>query len=331
MKLWATSNVLLQMKNFEKLVESELISPFQAIDYDETGKDAVNALYGLPLRDAASHKYFNLKRHLKKEDKKASFFVAEASQPRSYEAADPHECALHLEQPEILKTSASSGGFKNWGLVKTENAHDNAHRLFHAENQISYVAGTLPDMLKNENAPKMTPRQRVELATLIAMSYIHFKTVRPSCQAIRPSSFLYYSTSEAGDQWMEDDPPIMKPYLDFGFGQRPPQRVLGESSGFLRSDNAVIVELGLLLYQIGSCRTLKYGSSPRALAEAKRVSGFNLHLLDLRVSMAFAEVTEACLQYTPSAARALEDPIHKFLEGVVSRLLSLQEDLNWHL
>jgi hypothetical protein len=44
--------------------------------------------------------------------------------------------------------------------------------------------------------------------------------------------------------------------------------------------------------------------------------------------MAFAEVTEACLQYTPSAARAFGDPIHKFLEGVISRLVSLQESLH---
>jgi hypothetical protein len=167
---------------------------FQSTDYYGSRTDAVNALYGLPLRDARSYKYFNLKRHFKKEDKKASFFVAETS-PRwlrgPQEPINPNECAWQLDQPEMLKTTAPSGGFKNWGIVKSDDKEDGSHRLFHAENQISYVAGTLPDMLKNENAPKMTPRQRVELATLIAMSYIHFKTVRQSCEAIQPSSFLY--------------------------------------------------------------------------------------------------------------------------------------------
>jgi hypothetical protein len=52
--------------------------------------------------------------------------------------------------------------------------------------------------------------------------------------------------------------------------------------------------------------------------------GFNLHLLDVRVSTAFAEITEACLQYTPNAARAA-GAVDRFLQGVVSRLFSIQE------
>jgi len=202
------------------------------------------------------------------------------------------------------------------------------HRLFHAEKQISHVTGTLSGMLKNENARRMTPRQRVELATLIASSYTYFWTVRPKCQDIQPLSFIYYSTSEGDDAWTDGNLPILKPYLDFGFGQRPPQKMLGESSGVSRSQNAVIVELGLLLYQVGSCTSLKYGLSSRALAEARRTAGFNLHLLDRTVSMAFAEVTEACLQYSANAARIVGDEgLEKFLQGVAWRLLDMQEKL----
>ena len=82
--------------------------------------------------------------------------------------------------------------------------------------------------------------------------------VIPSCNEIQLSSFRYYykSKEERDEAWSPEDPPIMKPYLDIGFEQRPPEIILGESSGTLNSKEMVVVGLGLLLYQIGCCRAL---------------------------------------------------------------------------
>jgi hypothetical protein len=259
-------------------------------------------------------------------DREASLFVAE-TMPLDAPTADhdPNESAKHLDQPECLEKLDKDCDYQHWGTVSSEVRPSDIHHLYHAPKQISHSSGTLTDLLKDPSAVQMTPLQRLQLATLIAISYIHFSLVRQSCADIKPSSFCYYSNSDSDDPWCDDELRIMTPYLDTGFRQRPPATRLGERSGVSKSQNALIVGLGLLLFQIGCCTTLQYDLSAKALLEAKRKVSYNLHLLDLRVSSVYTEVTQACLQYISTAARGDSGSVDRFLESVVSRLFSLQE------
>ena len=67
--------------------------------------------------------------------------------------------------------------------------------------------------------------------------------------------------------------------------------------------------------------------SPKAILDAKKKVSYNLHLLDVSVSSAYTDITpditQACLQYSSRAARNESGAVDRFLEGVVSRLMSL--------
>jgi len=297
-----------------------------AIDFNESRTDAINALYGLPLRRDAI--YFNLKREVRELQNSATLIVAETVSSNAVtQSANEKDPAWYLDQPPQLATKPTEdmGDFKNWGTVWTATDPTDFHRLFHAPTQISHSSGTLTDLLRNQNATKMTPLQRTQLATLIAISYLHFHHVLQSCTDIKPSSFIYYNDPNIPDPWTADELPILTPYLSIGFGERPPPTRLGSQSGVSSRQTAIVVGLGLLLFQIGSCKTLQYDQSSRALEEAKRIVSYNLHLLDLRVSGVYAEVTEACLQYSLKTVRGGGRDGERFLEGVVERLFSLQE------
>ncbi|KAH6702893.1 hypothetical protein BKA61DRAFT_198202 [Leptodontidium sp. MPI-SDFR-AT-0119] len=306
-----------------------------ASNFQEIQNGIVNNLYGLKLRDQEGARYFQLKRQKRELHDTASMFIAEImpddpSHNRTTATKSMSTPAWHLDQAISLQEVKVDSTFDDWGTVWSATCPDDLHRLFHAEDQVSQKSGALPDLLKSEHAAMMTPSQRADLAHLIAISYFHFSLVRPSCSDITPYNFCYYSAGAGDDGWVGDDLLILKPYLDFGFGRRPPP-TLWESSGVSKTQSNVIVGLGLILFQIGCCIVLPQNKSLQALDKAKRTVLSNLHLLDVRVSSAFAEVTEACLQYSPAVARKYGGSVDKFLEGVVSRLLSLQESLEMRI
>jgi hypothetical protein len=294
-------------------------------DFAETKRDVLADLYDLGLREESC--YFGLQRHSQKPDGTASFLLAETPTVSSPGKPIPQHqtggdvSAWGLDQAKGCVNLSRVCGFTRWGTVWTETRPKDLHWLFLAEAQISQQAGTLADLLKDqETQSKMTPRQRTQLAFLIAISYVHFSQVRPSCEELQLSSFRFYHDLPNGDVWDIDDPLILKPYLG-SFGKKKQFPVsFGARSGVSRSQNEPIVGLGLILYQVGCCTVLEYKQGPAGLREAQILVSNNIHQLDIDVSSRYTEIVQRCLQCAPTT----ED---SFIEGVVSELFSLQDEL----
>jgi hypothetical protein len=301
-------------------------------NFADNESGAINALYGFErLRQNST--YFFLQRHMHKNPEQTSFFVAETiNSPPNTETnnlTNPliDEASWELDQPIALAQSPQVGAYRDWGVVYPSPNFTDVHRLYHAEAQVSQRFGALPDLLTDENMSKFTRRQRVELAHLIAISYFHFRQVTPLCSDIHPTSFCYYANPEEGKVWIKDNPLIMRPYLSIGFGEAPPPVVLGGNTGVSSSQSAIIVGLGLLLFQVGCCLKMIYPPQSTAFAEAQRFASFNLHRLDTKVSGVYAELTHACLQYPLTTAPNDPEAANAFLESVVSKLQTLQASI----
>lgn len=301
-------------------------------DFGEYRKEVVDNLTGLPLRKEAY--YFSFQKQQSPENK-ASYLIAETISTYSPSQSNT-ECsdvsadksAWHLDQAKSLTKVAPIEGFKPWGTVWIESQNKHVHWLYHAEAQQTMYIGDLPTLLRaHDTQAYLASHQRVQLAALVAKSYLHLNLVRSSCADIRPSSFRFFGEPGEEKQWNVDDPLIFKPCLEIGFGRKRDNGNFAARSGVSQSQNWYIIGLGLLLYQIGRCLVLDYTQGISELGKAQKIASGDLHQLDLLVSAKFAEIVQACLQYPAAGAGGNTESESRFVEGVVSELFQLQAEL----
>ena len=301
-------------------------------EFGEYRNEIADNLSALPLRKEAY--YFSFQKQQSPESK-ASYLIAETMPSHSSGQADTgssdvpvDQSAWHLDQAQSLTRTVPIEGFKPWGTVWVEPRNENTHWLYHAEGQQKMYIGDLPTLLRAEDSPaRFVSHQRVQLAALIAKSYLHLSQVRSSCAEIRPSSFRFFGEAEEEKQWDVDDPLIFRPCLEIGFGRKRDNSNFGARSGVSQSQNWYIVGLGLLLYQIGCCLVLEYSQGTSELRKAQKIASADLHQLDVSVSAKFAEIVQACLQYPAVGAGGNAASESRFVEGVVSELFQLQAEL----
>ena len=301
-------------------------------DFGEYQKEIADNLSGLPLRKEAY--YFSFQKQQSPESK-ASYLIAEtmpvySSTQSKTESSDfsVDKSAWHLDQAEGLTRTAPVEGYKPWGTVWIEPRNENTHWLYHAEAQVKTYIGDLPSLLRAQDSQaRFVSHQRVQLAALIAKSYLHLSLVRSSCTDIRPSSFRFFGEAEEEKQWDVDDLLIFKPCLEIGFGRRRDISNFPARTGVSQSQNWYIVGLGLLLYQIGCCLVLDYTQGISELRKAQKTASADLRQLDLSVSAKFAEIVQACLQYPAAGVGGNAESESRFVEGVVSELFQLQAEL----
>ena len=302
-------------------------------EFGEYRNEIADNLSGLPLRKEAY--YFSFQKQQSPESK-ASYLIAETMPSYSSSQAETRpsdvsvdQSAWHLDQAQSLTRTVPIEGFKPWGTVWVEPRNENTHWLYHAEGQQKMYIGDLPTLLRAQDSPaRFASHQRVQLAALIAKSYLHLSHVRSSCAEIRPSSFRFFGEAEEEKQrWDVDDPLIFKPCLEIGFGRKRDNSNFGARSGVSQSQNWYIVGLGLLLYQIGCCLVLEYTQGISELRKAQKIASADLHQLDISVSAKFAEIVQACLQYPAVGAGGNSASESRFVEGVVSELFQLQAEL----
>ncbi|OCL02110.1 hypothetical protein AOQ84DRAFT_383019 [Glonium stellatum] len=219
--------------------------------------------------------------------------------------------------------------FDSLGYLARSGSPWDRHHLFYDTQNEWYNTQTLDNVLETKDfREKLNPIQRVQLSNLISITHLYFGLVRPTCADARPSHFVFYTTTKEAPIWNEFEPFVLNPYLFIGFGSRKPARNPGAYSGRVkeRSANAV-VELGLLLHQIGSCTKLDYGEGSEGIRRAKEKALNTLHLVDQRSGGKFAEVIEMCLNWkgTPLAAAGEEE--WEVIERVVKWLIGYEEKL----
>ncbi|KAL8732571.1 MAG: hypothetical protein Q9181_003902 [Wetmoreana brouardii] len=302
-------------------------------NFDQTRQDVLNTLYEWDLNESAY--YFTFQRQ-GKIDGEASYFISETSadpteqKPRRIGKPQDKLSAWYLDRASDFSNSGPLEGYEQWGSVWTASRKEDQHWLFHAKGQKSLCKKTLASYLANIGTDgKMTAYTRAQLALLVAITYMRVKLIRLSCDEIETTSFKYYQaagTAEENLAWDDNDPLILRPFLCFGFGRKLPVKIGARTNSSYYQDSYV-VSLGLLLYQIGTCSYMGSPSGNNARRDAQKEAINDLHQLDLKVGGKFAEIVQNCLQYPSAMTGPSQVAEDRFIEGIVSELFKLQNDL----
>lgn len=167
----------------------------------------------------------------------------------------------------------------------------------------------------------------VQLAFTIVQAYLDFALVRPSCSPMRLQSLEYYRRDGQANDTTDGHKPMLLPYLSFGFGRGASKKTLG-ATRTARSDHDVsMVELGILLFQLGGHQLVDYKSTV-AIADpvlaAREAARNNLRKVESHSTPRFAEIVRILLDYQDADVVKQTETI----ERILNALSELERDLN---
>ena len=211
----------------------------------------------------------------------------------------------NLDGPKDTATSSTSdqlSRIETWGYFPTpqrryvSNDLHIVHRATTSWQSPMHLADILSDPSYVEH---ITPIEITWLAKLLVTSHLCFLSVQRELNVQpRPSNYRFYCKPEDEfDPWVDGNPLVLKPFLSIGFGSSR-KSTFGAVSEFNHPPYASVMELGLVLYQIGAGRIINYGAGRAGFAQAKakilreleRDSG-----VDAFAGSSYVSIIEGCL------------------------------------
>lgn len=311
------------------------ISVRLAQDYEEAVQDLVAQEENLSFRDN-SYAFFLQIHKSSDPDSQAVQVIAETTQISLAPPQDDGSCGTgalgrlsNLKDAIASKpTGSEKDDYDELGCISRSRSSWDIHNLFYHTQHPWYSSLTLEDVLITEEfRDRFNPIQRTQLATLVSTCHLYFALVRSTCLNPRPSCFRFYRRENQSDEWDEYEPYVLNPYLCIGFGSRPPKRNVGASSGITRPKSSPILELGLVLHQIGSSTRLDYGVGQEGLRRAKMEALQNLHNVDLGFGGRFTEVVQMCLDWRGTTFASAGEEEFQLIEKVVAWLTKFERSL----
>jgi Prion-inhibition and propagation len=304
-------------------------------DFKSAGQGFISMADDFRLRPGSL--YFTLQRQQSPGSEESELFVAETLlEDRSNVIDDVNatERCLSLQRASKFVNESSDDVFEQWGIAQTGGSPGDKHWLFRdSENQWKFC-GTLASSLSlPEPKAKLTRIQRLSLALMVAKSYLHLMTVRPQCDPIGLDRLTYYvEKEEEPDKWNNKRPLILRPYITFGFGQRPAGKAVVGGATSSTTTRTPIYDLGVILIHIALCEFQSFGSGGDSHAQARSWALTKLRQAELLLSLPFAELVRNCLQYRESTASADDAKAEaQFLVRTILALLELKARLNGSL
>ncbi len=239
---------------------------------------------------------------------------------------------LHnLDKPTELEASPSPQLVEQWGYFPAQGS-ENLHIVYHDTQGQWSSRATLADILTGRDfRQRISPVQVVQLAHMVTSAHLYLGAVKGKCVDPRPTNYRFYRTSDEEDIWDDSMPLVLRPWISFGFGQRPPPRKIGGGSGPARAPNASMIELGLLLYQIGSGDNLDYGLGASGLAAAKAEALKSLNILDRRVGTTYVDIVRNILEFKAPASYLTTGNVKneetEYVKKAISSLLEYEQVL----
>lgn len=311
--------------------------------YGQSSQDFVHLHDYLPLSQHAKWFYFMLQRHSPVHLRNPELFVSETREEERLTLTPtppPPPVSLmanQLQQAEAYAARAPTAQthFVEWGITLSPNRSD-TDMLFKDTRSTWQVHQTLADaFLDPQSREKLTRSQRVQLALLLTISSLYLVKVRPSCQPITLSNYLYYITNDEDTSWDPQNPLILSPYLFFGFGQRPVDlKSGGRRKASSTSATNPLHELGIILVLIGLCElpapAVSASAAPSPAPEppippTQNWATARLNDLERRIGLPYAEVARECLQFQPPSDATTQTEAQETAEvgslvGAVTRL-----------
>ena len=247
----------------------------------------------------------------------------------------PHRSAPEtIDKGERQQKSLDAEPFILTGEISPKDDARDIHRLYTDTSSSWAPAKNLTNLLQYST---VTPSQatRYRLAALVAINHLHFANITHPNGKSDPSNFQYFDWKDEAERLdeatiMEDEDRLLNVYHFAGFGSPPPKistRNLGAASGTTLVYNPQIVELGLLLYQIGCWQHLDYTNmgSNSVREKLRDLVSDRLFELHRNTGLRYAETVQKCLDWKikPVRERANDQP--QFYEEVVERLTGLDE------
>lgn len=206
-----------------------------------------------------------------------------------------------------------------------------AHRLYRNELDKWKATHTLESLLSIDDLKKkVSAIQQLQFSKLIVRGQLNLANIRHECADPRPPKILFYTALEDEEDEDENKPPFIGPYFNIGFGSKPPRVRLGASSGSSAQRSNIINELGVLLFQIGACKTLDYGNGMEGFRKAKMDALTQIHELDYILGAAFAELVQVCLMWdnTKNPTNRIDAKEIEIMKGLILKLKQLEEYVN---
>ena len=251
----------------------------------------------------------------------------------------------NLDGPKDTAMSSTSdpiSRIETWGYFSTpqrRSISNDLHIVYRATNSWRSPLN-LADILSDPSyLEHMTPIEIIWLAKLLVTSHLCFLPVQRELNVQpRPSNYRFYCEPDNEfDPWVDGNPLVLKPFLSIGFGTSQ-KSTFGALSEFNHPPYASVMELGLVLYQIGAGRVINYGTGRAGLAQAKAKILRELErdsIVDAVAGSSYVSIIEGCLNmwtryrlYSDDLA-AMQRREVEYLSEVVAQLsddLQLLED-----
>ena len=252
---------------------------------------------------------------------------------------------MSLNGPEDKATSSAShqrSQIETWGYFSTSRGRStpNDIHIVHGATNSWRSPLCLTDVLSDPSyVEHITPIEITWLAKLLITSHLCLLPVQRELNIQpRPSNYRFYCRPEDDfDPWIDGNPLVLKPFLSIGFGTSR-KSTFGAVSEFNHPPYASVMELGLVLYQVGAGRIINYGAGRSGLAQAKGKILRELEQdssLDAVAGSSYVSIIQGCLnmwtrfrQHSDDLA-AMQRREEEYLSEVVAQLsedLQLLED-----
>jgi hypothetical protein len=243
----------------------------------------------------------------------------------------PHAVLDSLSPPETQDQQHNIVEYS--GAIRAHGPNHDDHLVFRTKAHWTR-SQTLLDILQGDDyVAKMSPIQIVQLAQLVISAHLSYEDIRSSCAPVRPANLVFYERGEPVNQWNSADPLVLRPWLDFGFGRIHDARIPGD---FGVADTSVHsnIELGLLLFQIGTGQCIDYGSSSADLMQARRryLGNTELQMLRKRTGGEYVQAVQTLLEaeIVETELRSPQDSERErdHVKGVMTSFYALKGYLN---
>ena len=207
-----------------------------------------------------------------------------------------------LEDKATSNSSDRRSQIETWGYFPTSRGQStpNDIHIVHGATTLWRSPLCLTDVLSDPSYAKhITPIKITWLAKLLVTSHLCFLPVQRELNIQpRPSNYRFYCEPEDDfDPWIDGSPLVLKPFLSIGFGTSR-KSMFGAVSEFNHPPYASVMELGLVLYQIGAGRVINYGAGRAGLAQAKATILRELERdssVDAFAGSSYVSIIEGCL------------------------------------
>ncbi len=212
--------------------------------------------------------------------------------------------------------------FKLVGHIPSQAANEGSYVIYQDVSASWTIRSSLAVDLQNSRyKDRAYAAGHISLAALAALPYVQCVKERLTTPYPRPQHFQFYDYADAPDSLDEE---LVVPYVSAGFGSRTPRPLTRTAGRFAPIDHSICVpgiELGLLLFQIGSWTPLEYHEGHRALEKMRNEALGSIDEVVKHSGLGFAKIVELCLQLKKDNH---EEDLYSM---VVAKLQELDEEM----